>query len=747
MGVSVGIDLGTTYSAVAWINPTTQKPEIVLNSYGMPTTPSVIRFDGPDNWECGQDAKESFDLGEPNCVCAFKRSMGTDEICINVNGRAYNAEDLSSILLAHLKCEAEERLKDKITGAVITVPAYFFNEERAATIRAAEKAGLPVLRIINEPTAAALNYSVKSWRENAVIMVYDLGGGTFDCTLIGMGPRHTLDSIGTNGDHRLGGKDWDAALSSLVLDKIESEKGIKAHEDKELVTLSLAYAEGWKRKLSTTSAPITCRIQTKTYGRLEVSITAAEFEKATEPLLEHTLTLCENVLHDAKLNWRNITDILLVGGSTRMPQVAKRLTKLLGKAPIAHVHPDEAVAIGAAIQTAMEEEEKYEVYNIVASKEAEKKAGLLGRKPASPQNTVNDMWRMSYVRPVKQAQEIGDFHILAKRDVQAHGMGIITVNPEGNAYINETIIPPNVRVPVKCAKAFRFYTDEYEENKLEIYVVEGEDEPAKAAIKGKYVVTGIRHLSKGETRIRVQYSFDKNSIIHVQARQENDTKDLPIHKEPISPEEIKRFGEKIDPNTQSFHQKGQDITLVVDVSGSMSGTPLRDAMDAMVSFVDKFERTHSRIGVMVVSDKAQWILRPTDKLGEVKNAIHRITVAITGYGNSAHPFDDIFNYYANVRGNRCAIVLADGQWSNENNAIMAAKRCHKAGIDIAAIGFGTANRQFLEAISSRKDLSILTDQSRLTQSFGTIAQSFGSQRAFSFQKRESAQTETWETID
>lgn len=747
MGVSVGIDLGTTYSAVAWINPATQKPEIVLNSYGLPTTPSVIRFDGPDSWECGQDAKESYDMGEPNCVCAFKRAMGTDEICIRAFGSSYKAEDLSSMLLAHLKQEAEDRLGENITGAVITVPAYFFNEERAATIRAAEKAGLPVLRIINEPTAAALNYSVKSWRENAVIMVYDLGGGTFDCTLIGMGPRHTLDSIGTNGDHRLGGKDWDASLASLVLDKIESQKGIKAHEDKELVALSLAYAEGWKRKLSTTSAPITCRIQTKTHGRIDVSVTAAEFEKVTEPLLERTVTLCENVLQDAKLNWRNITDILLVGGSTRMPQVVKRLTKLLGKAPIAHVHPDEAVAIGAAMQTAMEQEEKYEIYNIVSATASDKKGGLFGRKQPTPQSTVNDMWKMSYVRPVRQAQEISDFHVLAKRDVQAHGMGIITVNPEGTAYINETIIPPNVRVPVKCAKAFRFYTDEYEENKLEIYVVEGEEEPAKADIKGKYVVTGIRHLNEGETRIRVQYSFDKNSIIHVQARQENDTKDLPIHKEPISPDEIKRFGEKIDPNTQSIQTKRQEIVLVVDVSGSMSGTPLQDAIDAMISFVDKFERTDSRIGVMLVSDKCQWTLKPTESLNDVRSAIRCITVGITGYGNSAHPFDELHNYYASSHGNRCAIILADGQWSRESNAIAAAKRCHKADIDIAAIGFGTANRQFLDAISSRKDLSILTDQSRLTQSFGTIAQSFGVQKGFSFQKRETSQTETWETDD
>lgn len=745
MGVNVGIDLGTTYSAVAWINPATQKPEIVLNSYGLPTTPSVICFDGPDSWECGQDAKESYDMGDPNCVCAFKRAMGTDEVCIRVDGRAFNAEELSSMLLAHLKRETEKRLNDKITGAVITVPAYFFNEERAATIRAAEKAGLPVMRIINEPTAAALNYSVKNWRENAVIMVYDLGGGTFDCTLIGMGPRHTLDSIGTSGDHRLGGKDWDAAIAGLVLNKIKSEKGIDACGDKELVTLANAYAEGWKRKLSSTTAPITCRIQTKKHGRIEVTLTAAEFDAATEPLLERTVKLCENVLSDARLAWRNITDILLVGGSTRMPQVVRRLTKLLGKPPIAHVHPDEAVAIGAAMQTALEQEEKYEVYNIASVSAPEKKGGLLSRKQPAPAPNVNDMWKMSYVRPVKQAQEIGDFHVLAKRDVQAHGMGIITVNPEGTAYINEPIIPPNVRVPVKCAKAFRFFTDEYEKNELEIYVVEGEEEPAKASIKGKYVVSGIRHNDNGETRIRIQYSFDKNSIIHVQARQENDTVDLPIRKEPITPEELKRFGEKIDPNNTPASSRPQNITLVVDVSGSMSGAPLRDAISAMLSFVDKLEKTHAQIGVMAVSDVCRWLLKPSNDMKKVRSAINSITACMTGVCNEGHPFDELFQYYAQQRGHRSAIVLADGEWENESVVIQAAQRCHSAGLDVAAIGFGSANRRFLNAISSRKDLSILTDQAHLKQSFGSIAQSFETKKGFSFQKRESSQTDTWET--
>lgn len=747
MGALVGIDLGTTYSAVAWINPATRKPEIIMNSFGLPTTPSVIRFDSPERWECGQDAKEAFDMGESGCVCAFKRAMGTDEVCIRVGGRDFRAEELSSMLLAHLKHEAEERIHETITGAVITVPAYFFNDERAATIRAAEKAGLRVLRIINEPTAAALNYSVKSWRENAVIMVYDLGGGTFDCTLIGMGPRHTLDSIGTSGDHRLGGKDWDEAVAQLVLSKIKSEKQIDAGADDELVRLARAYAEGWKRKLSTASAPINCRIQTKKHGRMEVSITAEEFDSATEPLLERTITLCGNVLCDAKLNWRNITDILLVGGSTRMPQVLRRLTGLLGKPPISHVHPDEAVAIGAAMQTAMEQEEKYEVFNTISSMPAEKRGGLLGRKPATPNSTVNEMWKMSYVRPVKPAQEISDFHVLAKRDVQAHGMGIITVNPEGTAYINETIIPPNMRVPVKCAKAFRFFTNADEENKLEIYLVEGEEEPVKAEIKGKYVVTGIRHTAKGETRIRVQYSFDKNSIIHVQARQENDAKDLPIHKEPVTPEELKRFAEKIDPSGQTYRSNYRNITLILDVSGSMCGKPLHDAKEAMLSFVDQYKKTGIGIGVMVVSDACKWVTMPTNDLPEVRRAISSIQVAMTGSSNNAHPFDALRTYCLSEGGKQSAIVLADGQWINEGEAISAARVCHKEGIDIAAIGFGNANRAFLEQISSRKDLSILTDQSKLKQSFGTIAQSFSAQKGFSFQRRETAQADTWETND
>lgn len=754
MGIAVGIDLGTTFSAVAWINPATKKPEIVRNSEDKPITPSVIFFEEDGSYICGDEAKEAFERGEYGCASAFKRYMGTNEICCSVYGKNYTAEELSAMLLAHLKKEAEETLNQQITEAVITVPAYFFNDERQATLRAAQKAGLKVRRIINEPTAAALNYGMKHWRENAVIMVYDLGGGTFDVTLVGMGAGYQMESLATVGDHMLGGKDWDKQLVDLVASKIEEETGVAVSRDLEIKNELTSMAEGWKKKLSQPKGTVECSIYVPDYGDVSVTVTRAEFDDATRALLDQTALLCEQVLEKKGVSWQQVTDVLLVGGSTRMPQVSEFLTKLTGKQPIAHVNPDEAVALGAAMQTMLQDEE-YVVYSVPAKKaaaDAPASKGLFSfmkKEPPKPaavsQGTTNDIV-LKYSKPVKQAETLADVALIGKRDVQAHGMGIISVNPEGTAYINENIIPPNMPIPVKSARAFQFHTTARGDNELEIFVLEGEGKPLECDINAKYVVSGIRHIKGSPTTIRVQYSFDRNSIIHVQVRQENDQRDLPIKKVPIDPDEMYKYGKPIDPNDFKA-QSDLTIVMAVDVSGSMMGSPLADAKSAMISFVKQYEDTGAYIGVMVVSDRVAWVCKPTSNYSQCIQAINSITVGMTGGCNAAHPFADIENYFRSEDGNQYAIILADGMWENQNRAITAAKSCHRAGIEIAAIGFGSADKEFLNAVSSQQDLSILTQQSELTKSFGKIAQSIGTGSGKKGQHGANNITDTWETND
>ncbi len=746
MGVTVGIDLGTTFSAVAWINPKTQRPEIIPNSDGERITPSVIKFMEDGSHICGTDAKDAYEDGEYGCTSAFKRFMGTNEVCCMAYGKEYTARELSALLLAHLKAEAEKTLKQPITEAVITVPAYFFNDEREDTLYAAKKAGLKVRQLVNEPTAAALNYGLKHWRENAVIMVYDLGGGTFDVTLVGMSKDYQLESIATKGDHVLGGKDWDDYLAELVMDKIYDETSTDVRNEQEIVNEIKTQVEQWKKRLSSAAA-VDCKVNIPGSGTVKVTVSREEFEDATQGKLDETIVLCENILQEKKLSWSNVTDVLLVGGSTRMPQVSERLTQLTGKKPLTHVHPDEAVALGAAMQTILRQEE-YLIYTEPSKRKespAERKTpfnGFKRRNEPEDQCTI----AMKYSGPVKKAQPLADVVMIGKRDVQAHGMGIITVNPEGTEYINENIIPPNMPIPVKSARAFQFYTTSSGDNELEIFVVEGEGKPAECQINAKYVVSGIRHIQGGKTMIRVQYSFDRNSIIHVQVRQENDKHDLPIRKEVIDWQEVEKFHRPLDPEDFKQHEE-LNIVLAVDVSGSMSGTPLRDAKDAMVSFVKQYETSNAKIGVIIVSDSTQWMIRPTDDYPGCIRAINAITCGgATGYGNEADPFDDIKREMQYTDGKRYAIVLADGIWYNKEAAKRGAQACNRVGIETAAIGFGTADKAFLDSISSNKDLSILTKQSELTHSFGKIAQSIGS-GGRKGRSGEDDTTDAWETND
>ncbi len=743
MGVRVGIDLGTTFSAVAWINPRTNRPEIILNSDDMPITPSVVQFREDGSAICGSAAKEAFEEGEYGCTSAFKRYMGTKEICCSAYGKEYTAKDLSAILLRHLKKEAEERLGQPVTEAVITVPAYFYNEEREDTLHAAQEAGLKVLRLINEPTAAALNYCLKHWRENAIVMVYDLGGGTFDITLIGMGKNLQLNCEASVGNHQLGGKDWDDCLLELIVDKACEISGINISEDQETMNQVKSQIEGWKKKLSQ-NPTITCKVRVPNYGPVELQVSREEFDLTTKHLLDQTRSLCEDLLAKKHISWNNITDILLVGGSTRMPQVAAFLKELYGKDPIRHVNPDEAVALGAAMQTTLEEEE-YVVYTGPTRKDPPKENkggfGSMFRKETTlaPALHPEETLVRKYAEPVQNARELEDFALIGKSDVQAHGMGIIVVNEEGTKYINQNIIPSNVSIPVKSAREFIYRGSD----ELEIFLLEGEGEIPDCQITAKYVASGIRK-EKGNTRVRVQYSFDRNSIIHVQVRQGNEQTDLPVRKVPIDPEELEKFSRPIDP---SEFRSSLTIVLALDVSGSMSGSPMQDAQKAMASFVDNYAKSGTEIGVIAVSDRVCWVQKPTSDSEACKKAIYGMTCGMTGYGNSVDPFVEILNELRSVDGDRYAIILADGVWSYQNQAITYAKKCNAAGIETAAIGFGSADKEFLNSISSQSHLSILTNQSGLISSFGKIAQSIGTGGGKGRKTENESITATWETND
>ena len=533
MSISVGIDLGTTFSAVAYIDPKTKLPQIIPNSEGSKLTPSVIQFlDGDVIF--GSEAEDAYNAGEEDCVATFKREMGVDKPYCYIDGKPYTSEELSAMLLKHLKDEAEATIGETIKDAVITVPAYFYSKEREATIRAAETAGLKVKKIIDEPNAAAMAYGLNHWRENANILVYDLGGGTFDVTLVHMGKDGVLSTITTRGNHKLGGRDWDARIEDILVTRFESETGLDIRGDRELLSIVSGMSEGVKKQLSAQNMQATkVSASFPGYGKATVTITKAEFEENTADLLDRTGALCLAVLEEAGLSQKDVTDVLLVGGSTRMPQVSAYLQRLFNKRPLSHVNPDEAVALGAAIQS---------------SKENEAYAALSVQVVDGKKTTDRTKSGLSSHVSVRAEKKLNSLSMLTLRETTAHAMGVIAINDDGNRYYNEIIIPANHPRPVRAAKKFRFYTSPRTTNELAIYVLQGDSEnPLDCQITYKYVVTGIKHVNRGEkigTVIRLQYSYDVNGVIHIQARQEDSHVDLPIRKENV-PADISKFGQPV----------------------------------------------------------------------------------------------------------------------------------------------------------------------------------------------------------
>jgi molecular chaperone DnaK len=725
MGVSVGIDLGTTFSAVAVINSNSQLPEIIKNTEGEKSTPSVIQF-AQDGIKYGIEAKEAFSDGLPGCVAFFKRNMGLYKTYITIEGKEYTAEDLSGMLLKYIKEDTEKVLGTTISEAVITVPAYFYSKEREATMKAAVFAGLKVRKIINEPTAAVIAYGLNNWRTNANILVYDLGGGTFDVTLVRMDENEVIRTIATTGNRFLGGSDWDKGIEGLIVNKILEETRFDA-DNEQLNNIIKGVAENCKKQLSQKQrAKISLTIPD--YGKINIEISRQEFDRVTINQLDQTGILCQNVLNEASITWDDISDVLLVGGSTRMPQVREYLHKLCGKPPISHVNPDEAVALGAAVQTILPD------VNYAVLKKSEEK-----------RNAVNPNKLLKKVQPAKKLSATAISKI-SLHEVTTHPMGIIAVNEAGTEYINELIIPANHQIPIRSARSFKFRTSPHRENEIEIYVLQGSGKPLECVIPYKYVVTGIKHVQGGEIIIRVQYSYDQNGVIHVQARQGTENIDLPIKKEPV-PENMSMYGLPIDKEEFSALEP-LSIIMAIDTSGSMMGEPIAEAKQAMLSFVDQFseqmEIGSTRIGVIAFGYGADTVLKLTSDVEQCQLAISGINNRGT-YGS--HPLDGIKEEFSDVVGRKCAIILTDGEWFDGGTAIPAAKECHKIGIDIAAIGFGYFNKDFLSSISSSDANAFLASRGELVSTFGKIAQSLGTQAPTGKTRLDKYNdTENWDII-
>ena len=573
MAKVIGIDLGTTNSCVAVLEG--GEPQIIANNEGMRTTPSVVAFTKDGERIVGEPAKRQAVTNAERTVTSIKTHMGTD-YKVDIDGKGYTPQEISAIILQKLKADAEGYLGQQVTEAVITVPAYFTDAQRQATKDAGRIAGSDVKRIINEPTAAALAYGMDKLDEEKKILVFDLGGGTFDVSILEIGDG-TFEVLATAGNNRLGGDDFDKVIIDYLADEFKKAEGVDLRSDKMALQRLKEAAEKAKKELSSTmSTNINLPFITATAEgpkHMNIDLSRAKFNELTADLVEKTMGPTKSALADAGLSVSEIDDVLLVGGSTRIPAVQEAVKNFIGKEPHKGINPDECVAAGAAIQ-----------------------AGVL-------------------------TGEVNDLLLL---DVTPLSLGIETM---GN--VMTKIIERNTTIPTKKSQVFSTAADN--QTAVDIHVLQGERSMAyDNTTLGRFQLSEIPPAPRGIPQIEVTFDIDANGIVHVTA------KDLGTGKEQkvtitsgtnLSEEEIEKKVKEAEMNAEADKQKKEKIEALNQAESTIYQTEKTlNELGDKVSAEDKSAIESALENLKSVKDKESSTAEELKTaMDEVMNKFHKIS--------------------------------------------------------------------------------------------------------------------------
>jgi molecular chaperone DnaK len=636
---SVGIDLGTTFSAIATVNKH-GVPEILPNAEGDRITPSVILFDEKDGVIVGNYAKQAA-VAYPDHVVEFvKRHMGDKSYRFSFRGKDYSPEQLSSYILAKLKHDAELRLGMPVEHAVITVPAYFNDIQRRATLKAGELAGLKVLKLINEPTAAAFAYGLNNMGRKSRVLVFDLGGGTFDVTLCDI-DAGTITVIATAGDDKLGGKDFDDQLIAFAAKAFVEKHQIDPLEDS-------ASSHDLRQKCVSAKISLTRRPKVNIFHDyknrvLRLSVTKETFEELSASLVARCEALTRQVLADANVSFDAVDTVLLAGGSTRMPMVRDMLERVFGRPPSADINPDEAISLGAAVTAAMEA------------------AALVGE--AAPVD-------------------------VRTHDVTSHSLGMV-VFKDGRLH-NSKIIARNSRIPADKTRD-DYVTSHDGQTTVDLWLVQGEHEdPLQCTVLGHFEFYGVPSRAAGASQLAVTFKYNANGIVEVEA--------MDLATGQILPHRL--AGGNVTLEDVANNRAPMQVALVMDCSGSMYGSNISAAKLAASSFIERTLKVPNR-QVAVVAFPGGVLSTLTADLGRLQGAIEELTpIGGTPLHEGLHDARDLLRPRAGIQ--RVFVVMTDGHPDDPQRTQAEIHHIRASGGRVVTIGVGRQVQQdYLRSLASQ----------------------------------------------